>query len=617
MNVKAVLRSIIMVLWVSHTIAFAQPTPDINHAQFHGGLTRNGIYEGQDFNHISGYKWQYKTGGAVRSSPVYDKGKVYAGSSDGNLYCLDGKSGKKIWSFQAGHAVHSSALVSNGKVFFTDKKNNLYAINADTGKKIWQIDLKPDLAYPWGFDYYQSSPLIKDGIVYVGSGNGSMYALNEVTGQIKWEYKAASLIRSSPSYYQNNIYFGDLSGKIYAVNARTGVKTWQFTVIGDTINNEQEGNDYKAVIASVSLKDNIAVIGARDGFLYALDAASGKELWRHDYEFSWVLTTVAIKDSTVITGTSDARVLQAFDLYSGKERWTYKVPSTVWASPIIVDNTVIGPVNDGFIYCLDFKTGKEKCRYRLGERALSSPSFNAGVIYIGNDDGNISALQTENKSRSGKPIKKAVFFTSDVMGKYLRPGMNNIVRDYFVAEGYELLNEEKLSAFLKANSSDEISSVVVFAAGYFQQDIISGSYQNNLLYNYLKNGGKVVVLGVNPALHKFDFAAKEYKGINYAQCDSIIGVRYQHNDLRSHYGFYSSLPTDVGKKWGLNQTIPSYAAVDVSQVTPLSIDENGKAAYWVKNYGHKEGTGFVQLWIQTNTLNQLDEVKKIAEYGIN
>lgn len=595
----------------------AQGSKDQILPQFRGGLTKNGVYAGADFNSIEGKKWQYKTGGSIRSTPVYDQGKVYVGSSDGNLYCIDATSGKKQWSFAAGNAVHSSPAISNSKIYFTDKKNNLYALQTSSGKKLWQVDLKEDLPYPWGFDYYQSSPAVHEGTIYIGSGNGLMYALNESDGKIKWTFKAASLIRSSPSLYNDMVYFGDLSGKIYAVSAKTGEKKWQFTVLGDTINNEREGNDYKAVIASVSLKDNIAIIGARDGFLYALDATTGKELWRHDYQFSWVLTSAAIKDNTVVAGTSDGRVIQAFDLHSGKELWTYKVPATVWASPIIVGSTVLGTVNDGFIYYLDLATGKEKCRYRLGDRALSSPVFSDGVVYIGNDDGNLSALQTGNKTLSGKPVKKAVFFTSDVMGKYVRPGMNNLVRDYFVAEGYELLNEEKLPAFLKANSTKDVSSVVVFAAGYFQEEITKGSYRNNVLYNYLANGGKIVVLGVNPALHKFDFAAKEYKGINYLQCDSIMGVSYQHNDLRSHYGFYSSMPTEAGKKMGLTQTIPSYAAVDASQVTPLALDENGRATYWIKNYGHRQGTGFVQLWIQANTLHTLEEIKKVVEFGID
>ena len=53
---------------------------------------------------------------------------------------------------------------------------------------------------------------------------------------------------------------------------------------------------------------------------------------------------------------------------------------------------------------------------------------------------------------------------------------------------------------------------------------------------------------------------------------------------------------------------------EVHPPTPLLPPETWRD--WVKNYGHREGTGFVQLWMQANTLHLLGEVRKIAEYGI-
>lgn len=606
---------LIILCCLSITCSFAQN----GQPMFRGTLNKNGIYDGSDFNSIIGPRWKFKTSGAVRSTPTYFDGKVYVGSPEGKLYCLDAKTGKEIWAFAAPFAIHSTPCISGGKVLFTDKKNNLYSVQASTGKKLWQTDLKPDLPYAWGFDFYQSSPVVSNGTIFVGSGSGQVYALNESDGKVKWTSKATSLVRSTPTVYKDMVYFGDLDGRVFAVSAQTGEKKWTFITEGDTVDNVANGNDYRAVIASVAVENNVAVIGARDGYLYGLDATTGKRLWHFNYEGSWVLTSVAIKDNVVVTGTSDGRWVQAFDLTTGKEKWKYKTPSSVWGSQIIVGNTVVAPVNDGFIYILDFQTGKEKSRYRFGDRsAFSSPVFYNETLYIGNDDGYVSALATGNKQFSGRPVKKAVFYAADIMGgKYLRAGMNTVVRDYFVSEGYELLNEEKIAKFLTDNSNPNTSSVVVFAAGYFNEEISKGGYHNSILYNYLKNGGKVVVLGLNPAFHDFDFKNSTYKGVNYLKCDTLIGVSYKYNDLRSHYGNYPSLLTDDGKKWGITETIPVAMGPDAAQVTPLAIDENGRASYWVKNYGHRDGTGFVQFWVTPQTLNRLDEVRKVAEYGIN
>lgn len=51
------------------------------------------------------YGWIYTTQGAVRSSPAVVGGKVYIGSDDTYLYCLNGATGSLNWKYQTGGAV--------------------------------------------------------------------------------------------------------------------------------------------------------------------------------------------------------------------------------------------------------------------------------------------------------------------------------------------------------------------------------------------------------------------------------------------------------------------------------------------------------------------------------
>ncbi|MEW6070019.1 MAG: PQQ-binding-like beta-propeller repeat protein, partial [Candidatus Thermoplasmatota archaeon] len=62
--------------------------------------------------------WEYTTGGAVKSSPAVSEGMVFIGSDDKKLYCLSVENGSLLWSFQTTGAIHSSPTVANGKVFF-------------------------------------------------------------------------------------------------------------------------------------------------------------------------------------------------------------------------------------------------------------------------------------------------------------------------------------------------------------------------------------------------------------------------------------------------------------------------------------------------------------------
>ena len=61
-------------------------------------------------------RWSFKTGGAVKSSPVIRDGKVFIGSSDGKVYALELASGQKQWEFQTGDAIEAPPLALSNTV---------------------------------------------------------------------------------------------------------------------------------------------------------------------------------------------------------------------------------------------------------------------------------------------------------------------------------------------------------------------------------------------------------------------------------------------------------------------------------------------------------------------
>jgi outer membrane protein assembly factor BamB len=74
-------------------------------------------------------------------------------------------------------------------------------------------------------------------------------------------------------------------------------------------------------MSSPAVSTGTVYIGARDGFLYALRADSGKLVWKFDHEISWVISSPAVQDSMVYAGTSDGLFVQAVDTRTGLERW--------------------------------------------------------------------------------------------------------------------------------------------------------------------------------------------------------------------------------------------------------------------------------------------------------
>ncbi|HHH75842.1 MAG TPA: hypothetical protein ENL03_02305, partial [Phycisphaerae bacterium] len=105
-------------------------------------------------------KWRFFCDGPVRLAPAVADGKVYFGSDDGYLYCLDLQTGRELWKFQAAlrdrnvlgnkriissWPVRSSPIIADGKVsfgagIFPSLGTSLYQLNAADGKLLWRTD---------------------------------------------------------------------------------------------------------------------------------------------------------------------------------------------------------------------------------------------------------------------------------------------------------------------------------------------------------------------------------------------------------------------------------------------------------------------------------------------
>jgi outer membrane protein assembly factor BamB len=105
----------------------------------------------------------------VISSPVVADGKVYVGSNDTNVYCLNALTGALIWDYTTGNDVFSSPAVADCKVYVGSFDSKVYCLNAADGALIW--------SYKTGMMIY-SSPAVANGVVYIGSIDRKVYAFS-------------------------------------------------------------------------------------------------------------------------------------------------------------------------------------------------------------------------------------------------------------------------------------------------------------------------------------------------------------------------------------------------------------------------------------------------------
>ncbi|MHC4728946.1 MAG: PQQ-binding-like beta-propeller repeat protein, partial [Planctomycetota bacterium] len=149
--------------------------------------------------------WEFFTQGPVRFAPTVYNDRIYVGSDDGYVYCLDAKEGSLIWKYRAGPSdekvigngrmislwpVRTSVLVDKGIVYFAAgvfPYEGLYvcALSADDGSVVWKNDTIGDRAHELEFGGISPHGYLvaSRDVLYVPSGRSMPAAFDRKTGK--------------------------------------------------------------------------------------------------------------------------------------------------------------------------------------------------------------------------------------------------------------------------------------------------------------------------------------------------------------------------------------------------------------------------------------------------
>lgn len=306
------------------------------------------------------------------------------------------------WKFQTGGRVFSSPTVVKDTVYFGSTDHYIYAIDLQSGALKWKSKTGSGVT---------SSPAVENGLVYFGSYDGAFYAVDAETGKLKWKFQTAGERRyagahlhgsqpaaetmpdpfdfylSSPVLWEDKVYFGSGDSNIYALNADSGKLIWKFKT-GDVVH------------ASPAIADGTLFVGSWDSYFYALDAASGKQKWRFKTgEDPDIHNQVGIQSSAVVTdgvvyfGCRDSN-LYALDAKTGQKRWAFNNNgSWVIGSPTVKDGKVYFATSDSALfYALDAKSGTAIFSLKFMWPMFSSPAIAGNMLYIGTHEGKLMAI---------------------------------------------------------------------------------------------------------------------------------------------------------------------------------------------------------------------------------
>ncbi len=178
----------------------------------------------------------------------------------------------------------TSQVVTDGMGLQAQRFSPLNEINLKTVRKLVPI---------WSFSFggekqrgQESQPLVADGVMYVTGSYSRMFAIDVRTGEEIWQYDArlpdgimpcCDVVNRGAALYENMVYFGTLDAKIVALDAKTGKVVWKKKV-----------GDYKAgysLTATPLIVEGKVVTGVSGGEfgvigkVEARDAKTGKLVW--------------------------------------------------------------------------------------------------------------------------------------------------------------------------------------------------------------------------------------------------------------------------------------------------------------------------------------------------
>ena len=222
--------------------------------QFRSGLANLGeVPGGAPVNNST--LWEVETDGPVLSSPVVTGDRVYVGTMDGELLCLNAFTGHEIWTVDLGMAIESTPAVSEGRVYVGSDSGDLTCLNASDGTLIWTAPTNGEI---------KSSPKVVGDRVYVGSNDFNVYSFDIADGTEIWNFSTNGYVYSSPAVVDDRVYFGSCDGNMYSIEATNGLKVWSF--------------NSAYCPASPAITDDLVIFGAYDQKVHYLNLTTGEEV---------------------------------------------------------------------------------------------------------------------------------------------------------------------------------------------------------------------------------------------------------------------------------------------------------------------------------------------------
>ena len=332
---------------------------------------------------------------------------------------------------------------------FYDDENDGLQDEVDFEKEdadiVWNLDMINELGV-FPHNLATSSPVIHGDLIYLLTSNGvdeahlelpsprapCFLAVNKHTGEVVWEDNSPfdQVLHgqwSSPTIGEVNgqvqVYFAGGDGWLYALDGATGEHIWKFDLNPKESKWELGGRGTRnAVIATPVFYDNSVIVAVGQ------DPEHGEgvgHLWRIDATKTGDISTELGEITEPGTPNPDSAVIWHYGGSDTDGSITGEEGQTIFRrtmSTVAIGNGLVFAADlSGFVHCVDLKTGQRYWEHDLFSGVWGSTMLVDGKVFIGTEDGNLVVFEASKE----KANVLATFDTIKYSSIYSTPSFAN------------------------------------------------------------------------------------------------------------------------------------------------------------------------------------------------
>lgn len=353
---------------------------------------------------------------------------------------------KSLWSVNLGGGADDNAtklipaLVAS-RVFAASTDGNIFALQASNGRKIWERKVKSFYSaaearnsFSKNLDVITGGVGVGSDIVVVGTSAGELVALNQSDGTLAWRTRTSSEVLAPPQISGDLVVAHTIDGKIAGYNALDGERLWLYStsipsltlrgtstpiitpdfVIAGFANGRysllslDQGNviaDERIAIASggsdlerlIDIDGTMIIAGSRlfiasfHGRLAAIDLSNGRLLWARDASS---VAGLGEGFGNIYIAHADG-ILGAIDAVSGRDVWEIEaLKYRHITAPVGTGSFIAVGDFEGYLHIIAQSDGRFVGRRKVDGDGLLSPVVADGNrLFVLGNSGRLSVFE--------------------------------------------------------------------------------------------------------------------------------------------------------------------------------------------------------------------------------